>query len=294
MTFLEFLSPLKRKKWLFLALWAGLSVGLYFFAGFLPQIQKTTIFFTVKPVAVEGKSFVNDGVESAECVAEMIAGWAKDPNFLQAIQDEAGIKVPKLKKKISAKKQNRLNVFWTLKLWGAEAKNSRKLAESLSNVLTETLARINQDSAVPVHITDPQIFIEPLEIPKSWIWATAIILALFFAGFYIYNAESWRGKVSFLPQVKEVFHKTPIFQVAGKIKSHDKRQIDLFLRSFQSPRLISTFPQAGKFFEIYNPNSLVELDTPILLVKLGETTIRELENNRAIFGRNVGIIVFEG
>ncbi len=293
MTFLESLSPLKRKKWLFLVLWVILSVMLYFFAGFLPTVEKTTVFFTAKPVAVEGKSFTNDGVESAERVAETIAGWAKDPNFLEKIQDEAGIKIPKLKKKISARKQNRLNVFWTLKLWGKEAKNSRKIAESLSKVLQETIDRINEDSAVPLKISDPQIYIEPLKIPKSWLWLTAFILALFFAGFGIYLAESWRGKVSFISQIKEIFVKSPTYQVAEKLGTHDERQLNLFLQSFENPRLISTFATAGKFFEIYNPNSLTAPDTPILLVKLGETSLRELENNLAIFGDKVGIIVFE-
>jgi len=294
MTFLEFLSPLKRKKWLFLSLWAILSVGLYFFAGFLPTVEKTTIFFTVKPVAVEGKSFVNDGVESAERVAEMIAGWAKDPNFLQAIQNEADIKIPKLKKKVSARKQNRLNVFWTLKFWGQEAKNSRKLAEGLSTVLQKKIEELNMDSAIPLKITQPEIYIEPLTIPESWLWAAAIIIALFLAGFLIYFRESGRGKASYLSQVREIFPETPIFQVAEKMGKHDERQIELFLRTFESPRLISTFPAAGSFFEVVNPNSIIELDTPILLVKLGETTLRELENNLAIFGDEIGIIVFEG
>jgi len=294
MTFLEFLSPLKRKKWLFLTLWILTAVALFFVAKMLPTTEKTTVFFTVKPVSVEGKSFVNDGVESAERVAEMIAGWAKDPNFLKSIQDESGIKIPKLKKKISARKQNRLNVFWTLKLSEKEKQNSAKLANSLSSTLYKTIDRLNTDSAVPLQITQPQIFSEPLEIPNSWIWAAAIIIALFFAGFSIYAYESLHGKVSFHEQIWDIFSETPIFQVAGKMGQHDKHQVELFLRTFESPRLISTFATAGKFFEIANPNSIMELDTPILLVKLGETTLRELENNLAIFGDDIGIIVFEG
>ena len=293
MTFLEFLSPLRRKKWFFLLLLVILSVGLYFFAGFLPTVEKTTVFFTVKPVSVEGKSFVNDGVESAERVAEMIAGWAKDPNFLKSIQDKAGIKIPKLKKKISARKQNRLNVFWTLKLSGQEKQNSAKLADSLATNLDESISRLNSDSAVPLKITKPQVFSEILEIPDSWIWAAAIIMALFFAGFSIYTYESLHGKVSFHEQILDIFPETPVLQVAEKMGQHDERQIELFLRTFESPRLISTFPAAGSFFEVAKPYSIIENDTPILLVKLGETTLRELENNLAIFGDDLGIIVFQ-
>lgn len=293
MTFLEFLSPLRRRKLLFVLFWILATIALFFCAKLLPKVEKTTIFFTVKPVAAADKNFVNDGVESAERVAEMIAGWAKDPNFLKSIQDEAGIIIPKLEKKIAARKQNRLNVFWTLKLSGKERQNSAKLANSLSVNLDEAITRLNEGSAVPLKITQPQIFSEILEIPEEWIWAAAIIIALFFAGFSIYGLESLYGKVSFQEQVWNIFSETPIFQVSEKIGQHDKHQIELFLRTFESPRLISTFPTAGKFFEVAKPNSIIENDTPILLVRLGDTTLRELENNLAIFGDDIGIIVFE-
>jgi hypothetical protein len=293
MTFLEFLSPLKRKKGLFVLLWLIMAGMMFFFAGFLPTIEKTTVFFTVKPVAVADKSFINDGVESAERVAEMIAGWAKDPNFLKSIQDEASIKIPKLKKKISARKQNRLNVFWILKLSGKEAIYSQKLSESLSVVLDKTISRLNEDSAVPLQITAPQIFSENLEIPKEWIFLISLFIAFFLAGFLVYGTESLYGKISFHEQVWNIFSETPIFQVPEKIGKHDKHQIELFLRTFESPRLISTFPTAGRYFKVVDPNSIAELDTPILLVKMGETTIRELENNLAIFGDDIGIVVFE-
>lgn len=293
MTFLEFMSPLRRRKIIFILLWGLMTITLFFGAKLLPTVEKTTVFFTAKPVAVEGKSFTNDGVESAERVAEMIAGWAKDPNFLQSVQDEAEIKIPKLKKKIAARKQNRLNVFWTLKLSGKEAQNSAKLANSLSSVLNQSITRLNKDSAVPLQITEPQVFSEILKVPVSWIWMTAIIIALFFAGFIIYALESLFGKVSFHEQIWNIFSETPIFQAVGKTSAHDERQIDLFLRTFENPRLISTFPAAGKFFEIAKPHSITEEETPVLLVKLGETTLRELENNLAIFGDDIGIIVFE-
>ena len=36
-----------------------------------------------------------------------------------------------------------------------------------------------------------------------------------------------------------------------------------------------------------------ELDIPILLIKLGETKMTELQNMFALFGDEIGIIVFE-
>ncbi len=294
MTFLDFLSPVKRRPWQ----WFGVffcMVGLLITLNFvLPPIQKYTLFFTVKPVAAAEKSFLNDGVESAEKISEMIAGWAKDPNFQQAILKSANVKVSGLKRKMAARKQNRLNVFWTLKLSGKDLEKADKLIIAIENQLMEKIKEINKDSVIPINITQPQVAVEPLQVPLSWIIIAAILLGISFATIISYFRESFLGRVSFLEQISDIFPKSAILRITKKVGKHDLRQIDDFTQTFQSPRLISTFSIAGKYFEVAAVSSCsYEEDTPILLVRLGETTLHELHNLEATLGDGIGIIVFE-
>ena len=58
--------------------------------------------------------------------------------------------------------------------------------------------------------------------------------------------------------------------------------------------MVGTFPAADRFFSLAPADSIdEERDTPVFLIKLGATRIRELENLVAIFGDDVGVIVFE-
>jgi hypothetical protein len=80
----------------------------------------------------------------------------------------------------------------------------------------------------------------------------------------------------------------------SRIAKHDTRLIQDFMETFEAPHLISTFPVAGKYFEITSLSDCMNAQgTPIFLVNLGKTTLRELHNLEAIFGKDVGIIVFE-
>ncbi len=294
MTFLDFLSPVSRRPWQWIGVFlctTGLLIALNFV---LPPVQKYTLFFTVKPVAAAEKSFLNDGVESAEKISEMIAGWAKDPNFQQAVLKSADVNVSGLKRKMAARKQNRLNVFWTLKLSGKDIKNADKLILAIENQLTKTIEEINKDSVIPVNITKPQTAMEKLQVPLSWVIFAAILLGIAFSTLFSYFRESFLERVSFLEQVSDIFPESAILRVTKKVGKHDLRQINDFTQTFESPRLISTFPVAGKYFEI-TPTSVCNHteDTPILLVRLGETKLHELQNLEATFGDGIGIIVFE-
>lgn len=294
MTFLDFLSPVRRQPLQWIGVFLGsiaLLIGLYFI---LPPIEKHTIFFSVKPVASAEKSFLNDGVESAEKIAEMISGWAKDPNFQQDVIKESGVKISGLKKKMAARKQNRLNVFWTLKLSGAERQNGELLITSIKKLLTEKIKDINANSVIPINITTPHVAIEPLTIPFSWVLIATIILALAIATIASYLRESLTGKVSFFEQIEELFPHAAILRIGTKAGKHDIRLINDFTATFESPRLVSTFPVAGEYFEITSIADCNEdTDTPIILVSMGKTSLRELQNMYAIFGDELGIIVFE-
>ena len=266
-------------------------IGLYFV---VPPIEKHTMFFSVKPVAAAEKSFVTDGVESAEKIAEMISGWAKDPNFQQDIISQSGIKISGLKRKMAARKQNRLNVFWTLQLSGAERAHGQELTTTIQKLLIQKIEENNVDSVVPIKITTPHIAMEPLTVPLLWVIIAVIILSLAAATIITYLRESLIGSVSFLEQVTEIFPYAAILRIDNQAGKHDIRLLNNFSDTFISPRLISTFPVAGKYFEITNVGELnSEEDTPILLVQMGSTTIRELHIMQAIFGDEVGIIVFE-
>lgn len=294
MTFLDFLSPVLRRpfRWILtFFLIGGILLSIYLL---LPPIEKYTLFFTVKPVAAAKKSFLNDGVESAEKIAEMIAGWAKDPNFQQAVVRDSGVPISGLKRKMSARKQNRLNVFWTVKLSGKERVNSEKILTAIKNILLQEIEETNKDSVVPIKITDPNVAAEPLEIPFSWAIIAIVLLSIGFSTIFYYFKESLTGRVSFLEQITEIFPLSAMLRVNSKIVKHDTRLIHDFMETFEAPHLISTFPVAGKYFEITSLSDCMQAKgTPILLVNLGKTTLRELHNLKAIFGDTVGIIVFE-
>ncbi len=293
MSFLSSLSPLLRKPFLWMGtflLTGALIITLYFV---LPPVQKYTLFFSVKPVATEDKSFLNDGVESAEKIAEMIAGWAKSPSFQQDILKIAEVDISGLKRKMAARKQNRLNVFWTLKLSGKDLAKADALITAIQKKLTQTIEDINRDSVIPVKITRLEVAAEPLTIPLSWVMVIAIILGIGFSTLFLYLQESLRGRVSFIDQVEKIFPLSPLLRINTQIGKHDSQLIGDFGCSFSAPKFISTFPIAGKYFELTAISAFQEEHTPILLIQLGNTQLRELENLKAIWGDNVGLIVFE-
>ncbi len=294
MTPLDFLSPITRRPLQWFCVFFSTIVILIGLSFLLPPVQKHTIFFTVKPVAAAEKSFLNDGVESAEKIAEMIAGWAKSPGFQQTIIKISGEKVSGLKRKMAARKQNRLNVFWTLKLSGKDILKAEKLISAIQENLTKKFEEINKDSVIPIKITTPHVATEPLKIPFSWIILFSIIMGFGMATIIAYFRESLSGRISFVEQITNIFPESAILRVNTKVGKHDLRQINDFTETFESPRLVSTFPVAGKYFEIAAIKTCTsEESTPILLVNLGETRLRELQNLKAIFGDGLGIIVFE-
>ncbi len=296
MSFLEFLSPLRRRKFSFLLtalLWAGL---VWVLLGFIPQVQKTTIYFSVKPIITQGvnEMYSFDPPESASKVAEGISGWAKNPAFREQILEDAGVMIPNFKKKLTARKQNRVNVFWTIKLQGEEIQHRDKLTQSLINVFQENFDDYNLNSSAPFGISQPQTFSYLWTLPLVWKLSAVIVLGLVLSFLSIYFFEAFSDRASFVMQVRERFPDSPLLMMSQPAGKHDTKLLEQFILTFESPRLIGTFPKAEKIFSLAPMDAInEELDIPILLVKLGETKMTELHNMFALFGDEIGIIMFE-
>ena len=140
----DFLSPLARQKTTFIFFTLVLSGIFLIGLQLIPTIQKTTIYFPVKPLksTQENNITILDTAESTSKVAEMISGWAKDPGFRQDLLNNAGIQIPNFKRQLSARKQNRMNVFWTLTLYGEEITQSEKLTAALLTTFNDNLAAL--------------------------------------------------------------------------------------------------------------------------------------------------------
>lgn len=294
MNITDYLSPILRQKVNFV-FWT-VVIGAVFFGGFqmIPPIQKTTIYFPVKPLKSEETINVFDEAESTSKIAEMIAGWAKDPGFRQEILDTAGIRIDNFKRKLAARKQNRMNVFWTLTLYGEEIQHSEKITEGIISTFINNFEEFNENRAVQYGISTPSIFREGVSIPLSWLIIAALFFGIFLASFWIYLAESFQRKVSFTDQIKKIFRKAPILKISEKPGDHDEKLLEQFIFTFQSPFPIGVFAEAGDFFSLAPADNIEKAqNTPILFIKLGETSIHDLENLKAIYGKKVGIVIFE-
>lgn len=294
MTFSDFFSPLRRNQILFFILFGLFSISIFWTFDFLPKTQKTTIYFSIKPVQTETEntSANLDPVESAMKITDMISGWAKNPAFREAILKEANVFIPHFKRKISARKQNRTNIFWTISLNDEERQATDKIVEATLQVFNKNFEEFNNRNLFPFESTTPQIFTEEKLIPQTWVFLISFISGLFITLLCIYSIESFKGKVSFISQIKQIFPKSSLLRITEKIEKHDEKLLQQFIKTFASPQLIGTFKKAEDLFSLSATDSLSEFDTPILLVQLGKTTIQELENLNAIWGNKVGIIVF--
>lgn len=294
MTLFEFLAPLRRRALAFVVIFVLLAIGMLALTHLLPDVTKTTLYFSVKPVGATEQTVLDSGVEDAEKVAEAIAGWAKDPAFRLDILKSGDFPITNFKRKLSARKQNRMNVFWTAKLYGDEAVHADALAAAIGAQVAEKFEKLQDGNVFAFELTTPRVYHERQNIPLLWLIPAIAMIALGLAGAVVFLWERCTDRVSFLTQVFEIFPESPVLREAKKIGNHDAKQIEMFVGTFDSPRLLGTFESHGKFFELAPLDSIDdERDTPILLVRLGHTRIRELHNLHAIFGDGVGIIVFE-
>jgi len=288
----EILAPVFRRKRLFLG---GFFIFLIAFLGLfklIPDVQKTTIYFTVKTPKTEFAS-IQDPAETASKVAETIAGWAKDPSFRAEILDTAITDIPNFKRKISARRQNRMNVFWTLKFYENDRPASSKVVSATIDVLNKNIEKVSKENAFPIAISEPSIFSEFQTIPFSWKVFAAIFGGFFASILLILIIETFGGKISFIREIKEIFDAdTPILQVDPR--KDDEKVLERYIATFDNPRLISVARGLEKYLSFSNLDEVnPEFETPILCVKLGQTKRRDLENIHAILENSVSVIVFE-
>ncbi|MCK5461304.1 hypothetical protein KAI58_04955 [Candidatus Gracilibacteria bacterium] len=292
----DFFSPLKRHELLFFILIILLSGSIFGIIKLLPKSEKTTIYFSIKPAQTTQQNTLTnlDPTESSMKIADMIAGWAKNPAFREDILKDSDIFINHFKEKITARKQNRTNVFWTISLDMEEKKYSKKIAQSTINVFEKNFEEFNQNNAFPFEHTRPQVFRELKTIPFYWSLFGSAFFGLILSFYILYLFESILGKVSFISQIRESFPHSPLLKISEKTGTHDEKLLEQFILTFASPRLIGTFPKAEEIFSLTEKNAIDKsVDTPILLIQLGKTTIQELENLEAIFGKELGIVVFE-
>ena len=293
MNIMDFLSPVCRRKktlFIFILFYFFLVFGLFLL---IPNVEKATVYFTIKDPSIE-TNIPMDPPESASKVAEAIAGWAKDPGFRNQIQEQAGIQIPNFKRKISARKQNRINVFWTLKFYSDESQYSEVITNALVDTLNKNFEDINKNNGYPIYISTPRIAYDTQSFPQSWKAVGALFLALILGVLALYMMETFRGKISFLKQIKNIYPTSSLLRLPAHIGRHDESVLEQYILKFKSPRLVGTFPSAEKYFSVASSDSVDKTnDTPILLVRLGDTSVYELENLHAIFGEKVGIVVFE-
>ena len=297
MNFLEILSPLFRKK--NLLFFCFLFLFTIFMGVFLnlSKVQKSTIYFTIKSPKIENMS-LNPIGSSAE-IADAISGWVKNPGFRNQILDTAELKIPKFKKKIFARQQNRLNVFWTIQLKDEEISFAEKLVKATIKILNQNIYQLNKENGFPIQISTPTIDHEIREFPISWMIIAAVFGSVFLSVLFIYLLENFTGKISFLDEIKNIFPGSSLLQISKKLGEHDEKLFEKFIFNISKknnqnlqPKFIATF-QTDNFFELSSIEDIdQEKDLPILLIKLGATTRQELENLYAIFGKKLGLIVF--
>lgn len=291
MHLIDFLSPLRRHRLLGLILFVVTTVALWFGATHIPDGERTTVYFSIKPIGTEQSL---DPIESAMKVADMVSGWAKNPGFREEVLENAEVFIPNFKRKLTARKQNRTNVFWTLTLYGEERQHSAAITQAVIETFQNKFADFNQNNSFPFAITTPSVFAEGRMLPWFWVGLGILLLAFFISVLAVYVIEIIGGQLSFHRQVQRIFPNSPELKISEKLGAHDAALMEKFILSFDAPRLIGTFPKAEKHFSLTDHSDLQpENETPILLVRLGKTNVQDLENMQAIFGDQVGLIVFE-
>lgn len=294
------LSPLIRRKLTFITTFILTALILHLLSNLIPTGQKTTIYFTLKPISQNTQEETTtqslnalDPAESLSKIAETLAGWAQNPAFRNEILHTAQISIPNFKKRITARKQNRLNVFWTIKLFEEEIATTEEITNAFLQVFQTHFDDLNADSTTKYGITTPSISNEPWGIPAAWNTAAIIFLSLILTILGIYGFETITNRISFTDQIKKIFKKSPTLKINKNLDQQTKTLIEQFSLTFENPKFIGTFPKANRMFSITTLEELDEEDFPILIIKLGETKTQDLENLKAILGKHTGIIILE-
>ena len=292
MPLFELLLPLVRRWKAALLIFLALA-GLIFSIGyFQPFSQRLTVYFSVvgSGSAPAGNHYYQ--MEGAERVAETIAGWVKNPAFRSELQ-ASSVTIPDLRRRLTARKQNRTNVFIKLDLPPALAKDQELVSQALITTLEQRLELLNESSTFSFTITEPEIYSELWKLPLWVILTAAFSLSIFVGGAFPYAWEAFRGRISFPQELNELFPSSPLLLVSESLGSHDQKLLEQFILQFHAPRLIGSFAAAEAHFSLNTVSEISSEETPIILVQLGTSRLQELKNLRSLLGQEVGLIVFQ-
>lgn len=293
MNILDVLSPLFRHKIYVLALFVAAFCSFYVLSTLITQTYKTTLFYTVIPA--DSPSFNNHSyaTEGAERAAEVIAGWTKNPGFREKILEISGAQIDDFKRKINARKQNKLNLVVTLQTNDSESASIPQLTTATQEVFAATLESFNASNAVKFELQGPDVFTQSRLFPLSWILAGCFLLALCFSIVSIYLKELLADKVSFFFQLDNILSGHKMLRMDA---SQDRALLTSFVASLSSPQFIlqNIEPQYQALFigtdlEKINPDK----HTPVFVIQLGKTTLKEVQNLAHTFGEKSAVIIFE-
>ena len=256
------------------------------------QTIKITTYFTVVPLDNNQQSNHFYAAEGSEKFSEVIAGWAKNPNFRNKILDIAQLKIDNFKRKIFARQQNRFNVFFTIDLPINFKDKEKEITEALQQVITDQISEFNRDSIVKFSTTKITSQSELWFIPWAWTLVISLILGFFGATAIPFLWENFLGKLNNKQQLKEIFSESEILTLSS-FSLKDSVIFEKFITSFSSPKIISLSQQDLSMLELTEISLIGTGDTPILIVALGETSLPDLENMQSILGSQIGIILLK-
>ncbi len=295
----DLLLPLRR-RWIWALLGGILLTGLFFAAtNQLTKADKTTIYFTVKASgeAPAGNHYYS--AEGAERMADAISGWVKDPSFRTKVIEKATaaygktVKIDDLKQKLSARKQNRSNVFYTLNLAENERQFSPAMSDGIVGAVQEHLAQINADSPFPFTITPPERFTEWQTLPWVYILIGALLLGFGISVVGVYLFEGLTGRIMHISQVEKALPNVPILRPNSHVSEHDSDILEPFLMQLGSHKMIGMFDQAEHYFSVNKLSDVVKgEDTAVLLMRLGETRLSELQNVASVIPNKRAVVLF--
>ena len=235
MNILDILSPLKRHKIYVLSLFLASFFTLFGLSSLLGETFKTTLFYTVIPTKETPFNNHTYATEGAERVTETIAGWTKNPGFREEILETANLSIDNFKRKISARKQNKLNLIVNLNTDEEESVGIDSLAAATNIVFKQSLDTFNKENSVTFTLQGPDIYTQSRAFPLSWIIAGCLLLAFCFSILTIYLKELLGDKVSFFFQINQFLKEHKVLRIAS---DQDELLLPSFEGSLTSPSIL--------------------------------------------------------
>lgn len=292
-------SPLKRHTKLSLLVSLFCAAGIFFLAQSTLSSHQTTLYTTVSATGQAPNGDHRTSAEGAEKIAETVSGWVKDPAFRQAVLTQArsqegneDLSISSFKRKVTARQQNRLNVFFTLSLSENEAQWSSAISQAIEAEATTRLKNLNTNAAYEFTFTPFATFTETEAIPVSWLLFAAILTGLILGFLAPYVVELLTGVLSFPEHAtNNMLLDTPVLELTHPDNQEDQALLKAFLSQFEDPALIPLLPEGTH--TLPEPSGPLTPDqTAVLAVRLGTTTATELRNALALYGEDSALVLF--